>query len=30
MDLIPAAARKLPESSPFTVEQVLDEDFFPE
>jgi Domain of unknown function DUF29 len=30
MDLIPAAARKLPETSPFTVEQVLDEEFFPD
>ena len=29
MNLIPSAARKLPEMSPFTVEQVLDEDFFP-
>jgi hypothetical protein len=30
MDLIPAAVRKLPETSPFTVEQVLDVGFFPE
>ncbi len=29
MDLIPSAARKLPETSPFTVEQVLDPEFFP-
>jgi hypothetical protein len=30
MGLIPAAARKLPETSTFTVEQVLDPEFFPE
>jgi hypothetical protein len=30
MQLIPAAAQKLPERSPFAVEQVLDDDFFPE
>jgi hypothetical protein len=30
MDLIPAAARKLPEACPFTVDQVLDDEFFPE
>jgi hypothetical protein len=30
MDLIPAAARRLPETSPFTVEQVLDVEFFPD
>ncbi len=29
MGLIPSAARKLPETSPFTVEQVLDPAFFP-
>jgi hypothetical protein len=30
MDLIPAAVRKIPETSPFTVEQVLDPEFFPD
>ncbi len=30
MGLIPAAARKLPETSPFTLEQVLDPEFFPD
>jgi hypothetical protein len=30
MHLIPSAARKLPETSPFTVEQVLDPEFFPD
>jgi hypothetical protein len=30
MDLIPAAARRIPDRSPFTVEQVLDAEFFPE
>jgi hypothetical protein len=30
MNLIPAAARRLLETSPFTVEQVLDPEFFPE
>jgi hypothetical protein len=30
MGLIPSAARMLPQISPFTVEQVLDDDFFPE
>jgi hypothetical protein len=30
MELIPAAARKLPQTSPFTVEQVLDLEFFPD
>ncbi len=30
MRLIPAAARKLPETSPFTVEQVLDADYLPD
>jgi len=30
MELIPAAARRLPQTLPFTVEQVLDPEFFPE
>jgi hypothetical protein len=30
MGLIPSAARMLPQTSPFTVEQVLDPAYFPD
>ncbi len=30
MDLLPAAARMLPEKCPFTVEQILDDEFVPD